>query len=82
MHETNSDLIQQFKERYKLDDALFFPDIEDTGTQSNPFDFFGAVIQGSMEMSEFGLYTLENTFWWLRFCPMPLNQQNQARGFI
>jgi len=53
---------QKLKTRFEGEhrETLNLINIEDTGTQSNPFEVFGSVIQGSVVMSEFGLYTLEN----------------------
>ncbi len=33
---------------------------EDTGTQVNPFEYFAAVIKGTLNMGDYGLYSLEN----------------------
>jgi predicted dehydrogenase len=35
-------------------------EVRDTGTITNPFEYFAGVIKGSQEVSDYGLYSLEN----------------------
>jgi len=53
---------QNLKTRFKGEgtETLRLIHAEDTGTIINPFEYFTGVIKGSLEMSHYGLYSLEN----------------------
>ena len=53
---------QNLKTRFKGEgtETLRLIEVRDTSTIINPFEYFAGVIKGSLEVSDYGLYSLEN----------------------